>query len=49
MPTPLGRPTPTAAQGPAVAGLDVGKSRLDAHSLPLDCSQSSANAKCDRR
>ena len=40
-------PTPTVT--PIVAGIDVGKSRLDAHVLPLDQSRSFANDKCGRR
>ena len=40
-------PTPTVT--PIVAGVDVGKSRLDAHVLPLDQSRSFANDKCGRR
>ena len=34
---------------PIVAGIDVGKSRLDAHVLPLDQGRSFANDKCGRR
>ena len=40
-------PTPTVT--PIVAGIDVGKSRLDAHVLPLDQGRSFANDKCGRR
>ena len=40
MPTPILTP---------VAGIDVGKSSLDAHVLPLDRHRSFANDKCGRR
>ena len=40
-------PTPTVT--PVVAGIDVGKSSLDAHVLPLDRHRSFANDKCGRR
>ena len=39
-------PTPTLTP---VAGIDVGKSSLDAHVLPLDRHRSFANDKCGRR
>ena len=39
-------PTPTVT--PVVAGIDVGKSSLDAHVLPLDRHRSFANDKCGR-
>ncbi len=40
-------PTPTVT--PLVAGIDVGKSRLDVHVLPLDRSRSFANDRSGRR
>ena len=40
-------PTPTVT--PVVAGIDVGKSSLNAHVLPLDRHRSFANDKCGRR
>ena len=41
------RPTPSVT--PVVAGIDVGKSPLDAHVLPLDQGRSFANDKGGRR
>ena len=40
---------PTLTVTPVVAGIDVGKKRLDAHVLPLGLSRSFANDKCGRR
>ena len=40
-------PTPTVT--PIVAGIDVGKSQLDTHVLPLDQARRFANDRCGRR